>query len=172
MENLYLRPAKSSDCQLLWQWANDEAVRKNSFQTNDIPLAEHEKWFANVLAAPDILLYILMVEEAPAGQIRLNKLDGWLISYSIAPAYRGQGYGRIMLQLAENELIGAGHAKEKLLAEVKAGNIASRRIFSGLGYQKTSGRHDNAYTYVKNVQSNMYEVDMLKSTPGGQQSSC
>ena len=84
--------------------------------------------------------------------MRLAFYDGkWQISYSVAPAYRGQGYGKIILQLAENELISDGHVGERLYAEVKKDNVASQRIFNKLGYGEAASQHDNAYAYTKIV---------------------
>ena len=89
MGKLYVRFATAVDCFMLWQWANDSEVRKNSFQSAKIPLVEHELWYASVLANPNILLYIMMEDEIPVGQIRLEKEEHWQVSYSIAPSYRG-----------------------------------------------------------------------------------
>jgi hypothetical protein len=42
---LRIRPAKNSDCELLWEWVNDPEVRRASFVTQDVTLEEHTKWF-------------------------------------------------------------------------------------------------------------------------------
>lgn len=39
-----LRKAEQSDMDLLFEWANDPAVRKNSFRSDPIPYADHVKW--------------------------------------------------------------------------------------------------------------------------------
>lgn len=39
----YLRDAVERDVDLLFQWANDESVRKNSFSTQDISYNDHVK---------------------------------------------------------------------------------------------------------------------------------
>ena len=97
----------------------------------------------------------------------MEKEEHWQVSYSIAPSYRGQGYGKIMFQLVENELIISGHAGEGLLAKVKADNIASQRIFVGLGYQKIGNQNNDIYTYFRAVEYEKFKVDALKSTAGG-----
>ena len=158
-EKKYLRPATLDDAKLFFDWVNEPVVRKNSFNTAPIAWEEHISWFQRALADNDIRIFVLMVEDNPAGQTRLAKSDCWRISYSIAPAYRGQGYGKLMLQLAENELIDGGHAGEKLWAEVKTDNTASQRIFLGLGYQKIDGQNNEAYTYVKAVEHEKFNVE-------------
>ena len=150
-ENLYLRPATVDDARLIFEWANDSKVRENSFNTDDILWDDHLAWFNRTLADESTLLFILMKDDAPVGQVRLANSDKWQISYSIAPAYRGQGYGKLILQLAENELVVEGHDGEKLYAEVKMDNIASQKIFTGLDYWMSESEHVGAFAYVKIV---------------------
>ena len=149
-EKVYLRPATVDDAQLIFDWANDLEVRQNSFSTDDSPWEVHKAWINRILADDSTLLYVLMDDAAPVGQVRLANNNGkWQISYSIASAYRGQGYGKIILKMAENELLTAGHGGEGLYAEVKKDNIASQRIFTGLGYRETDSEHAGALAYTK-----------------------
>ena len=60
-------------------------------------------------------------------------------------------------KLAEKELSDAGYAGDELLAEVKTENIASRRIFTRLGYLEKDSQHNNAYAYVKVVGARIKE---------------
>ena len=148
-ENLYLRRATVDDARLIFEWANDPEVRGNSFNTDDILWDDHLAWFNRTLADESTLLFILMKDDAPVGQVRLANSDKWQISYSIASVYRGQGYGKLILQLAENELVVEGHGGEKLYAEVKMDNIASQKIFTGLDYWMSESEHVGALAYVK-----------------------
>ena len=150
-ENLYLRPATVDDARLIFEWANDSKVRENSFNTDDILWDDHLAWFNRTLADESTLLFILMKDDAPVGQVRLANSDKWQISYSIASVYRGQGYGKLILQLAENELVVEGHGGAKLYAEVKMDNIASQKIFTGLDYWMSESEHVGALAYVKIV---------------------
>lgn len=169
--NIYLRRADREDVELFFKWVNEPAVRENSFNTEPIPWESHQKWFEKVLANDGVRIYVLMQENLPVGQVRLVFEDSkWQISYSIAPAYRGQGYGKIILQLAENELIKDGHAGATLFAEVKANNIASQRIFTRLGYREVECKRSNAHAYDKVVRTNLYNIEELVPTTGGQYS--
>lgn len=148
----YLRKANVDDVKLFFKWVNESAVRENSFNTEPIPWENHQAWFKKVLANEDIRIYVMMQENNPIGQVRLALENSkWLISYSIASSYRGQGYGQIILQLAENEMIREGHTGEILFAEVKVSNIASQRIFIKLGYKGAVSEHSNAYAYIKMI---------------------
>lgn len=149
---IYLRSVTIDDLNILFDWVNEPSVRKNSFNNNIISIEEHKSWLEHVLADLNTKLYILQEDDNPVGQVRLVFIDdGWKIRYSIAPVYRGQGYGKIILQLAENELICGGHIGEKLYAEVKTEDIASQCIFKKLGYSETASLQDNAYGYIKVV---------------------
>ena len=114
-----------------------------------------------ILADDSVKLYILQDDNEQIGQVRLAYIGKWQISYSIASAFRGQGYGKIMLQMAENELIRSGHVGESLWAEAKLSNIASRRIFEKLGYAEAASMHDDACAYQKQVQPEIYDIDEI-----------
>ena len=165
--NVYLRRADREDVELFFRWVNEPAVRENSFNTELIPWESHRKWFEKVLADDGVRIYVLMQDNLPVGQVRLVFEDSkWQISYSIMSAYRGQGYGKIILQLAENELIKDGHAGDNLFAEVKADNIASQRIFIRLGYREIACKRSDAHAYDKVVKSDLYNIEELVPTTG------
>ena len=169
--NVYLRQAGRKDAELFFKWVNEPAVRANSFNTEPISWESHQKWFDKALADDEVRIYVLMQDNLPVGQVRLTfENSKWQISYSIASAYRGQGYGKIILQLAENELIMDGHAGETLFAEVKTDNIASQRIFTRLGYGKIECKRSGAHAYDKLVKPDLYNIEELVSTTGGQYS--
>lgn len=168
-KRVYLRQANSDDVELFFKWANEPTVRANSFNMEPILWENHKTWFGNVLADDGTCMYVLMEDNLPVGQVRLAFEDSkWQISYSIGAAYRGQGYGKIILQLAENELIRDGRIGETLFAEVKVDNIASQRIFAKLGYRGVESKRSGAYTYVKVVKPDQYNDSELVANTGGQ----
>ncbi len=137
----YLRKAEDKDIDLLFRWANESEVRKNSFSTKPIIYEEHKKWFAKE-KQKGTKIYILCDGALEIGTLRLNlKGHEAVISYSIAREYRNRGYGTKLIMLAEQE---ACHIflEEKqqhfmiLRAQVKEENLASGEIFTKLGYEK------------------------------------
>lgn len=134
---LYLRPVELSDAMLLFQWRNEKMTRANSLHSEELVYEDHVRWLENVLGtAKAHFFYILMADSVPVGQIRLAVENGMaLISYSIDAAYRGRGYGRMVLQMAEDKLRKQG-ACLTLVGYVKKENIASRRIFTSLQYRE------------------------------------
>lgn len=133
----YLRKATAEDKDLLYRWANDPTVRANAFSTASICYEDHQKWFAARMKDPDTILYILMVEDEPIGQIRLT-LEGEkaLIDYSIAKEYRGKGYGKKMLALLETVIREFYPQIKCLVAQVKAGNDTSKNAFLRNDFQE------------------------------------
>ena len=133
---IYLREAEKSDLDLLFTWANDPAVRQNSFTTDQIPYKVHRKWFDHMMSDAMVLQYILMDDEVPVGQIRLNiDNDSAEIGYSIAAEHRGKGYGHKVLQLI-TKVVKEHHPEIRtLIAKVKPENAASKKLFEGEGYE-------------------------------------
>ena len=92
-----------------------------------------------------------MSGEQAVGQIRINlELDNTaIINYSIAEKYRGSGYGKKILNLAETELYDRFKNKYILKALVKTNNIASQLAFERLGYMCQNTEQDILKTYIK-----------------------
>ncbi len=57
--SLQLRRAEHADRDLLFGWANDDAVRANAFHTEKIPYEKHVVWFDKMMADTSVHQYIL-----------------------------------------------------------------------------------------------------------------
>ncbi|MEO1518362.1 MAG: GNAT family N-acetyltransferase [Bacteroidota bacterium] len=133
---MQLRKATTTDAMLYYNWANDEAVRKNSLRQNRIEWEHHRNWFAQKLQSEQSYLYILEEEGIPVGQIRYDIADGEaIIGFSIDRAWRGQGMGKAILQksipMFQQEI---RDRVQGLKAVVKHNNIASLKVFESLGF--------------------------------------
>ncbi len=147
MNELFLRPITSSDCELLLEWKNEPAARQSAFNTVEVSKENHEKWFSNALNNPDIKIYILESEGKPIGQARINREeDVGIIDYSIDVLYRGKGYGKKIINLLEEEVRKIGFISS-LKAEVKKENVASRHVFISLAYAESE--EENCFSYNK-----------------------
>lgn len=144
----YLRSVEEADRELLFEWANDAETRRQSFTTSPISWEEHTAWFARTQADENCRHWILMIcdETAyPAGVLRLVRDEdekAYRISYSIAPAWRGHGYGSLLLTLAKKWAAAMCPDCIKLYGEVKAENTASVRCFEKAGYEKDTKKAD------------------------------
>lgn len=138
MSNVFLRRVKHDDLDLLHQWANDSVVRNNSFNTDHISYINHVEWFNKIMSDSAVLQFILMDDDTPVGQIRLNVVNEEAeIGYSIGSEFRGQGYGHKILQLVADEVRRSYPEIKDLIAKVKPKNAASSSLFEFAGYEKS-----------------------------------
>lgn len=133
---VFLRDVTEQDRDLLFRWANDEEVRKNSFSSKRISYEEHCEWFTNMMQNECCQQWILQAGEQPVGQIRIMS-DGEAaeIGYSVCAEHRGEGFGKLMLELARRRVQTDLPNVKKLIAKVKPGNMASLKAFEDSGYK-------------------------------------
>jgi len=140
---LRLRPVQAADSGQLLAWTNDPDTRRQSFDPAPVPLAGHEAWLANQLAHPECYLLLLAEESATgaaAGLIRFvistnGEADPTaVLSYSLAPEYRGRGWGAPLLLAGTRAVLARFSQLRQVLGEVKADNVASMRAFRRAGY--------------------------------------
>jgi RimJ/RimL family protein N-acetyltransferase len=140
--NLKMREAQKEDVDLYFEWANDQAVRQNSFNPKPIKFESHLNWFMSKLTSERTKLFVFEVLGKPVGQFRIDNEDNaWLINYSVDKYYRGLGAAKAMIthfkaSSSFNELL------YPLKALVKPSNIASQQVFEQLGFQKVDELND------------------------------
>lgn len=136
--HIRLRKATADDCRRYFDWANDPAVRQQSFSSEPIPYEQHERWFAAKLADPAECLYLLSLDEQPMGQVRFSlrgeQNEQAIISYALAAPFRGRGLAAPMLECALLQLAAERPKVQQLLGYVKNTNEASRRVFTALEF--------------------------------------
>jgi Acetyltransferase (GNAT) domain len=78
-----------------------------------------------------------MVPTAPRSSSAMMDLldDVWEMSWTVAPEHRGKGVGAAIVQLAVSRMTG-----ERVFAEIKAANFASRRIAEKSGFRLREDR--------------------------------
>jgi UDP-2,4-diacetamido-2,4,6-trideoxy-beta-L-altropyranose hydrolase len=148
-----LRRATADDTALYFEWANDPAVRQNAIHPEPIAWETHVAWFTRRLQDTNSYLYILATANGePVGQVRVE-FDGpdqlGVIDYSLPPTYRGKGLGQLLLRRALQRLRQERSALSgaAVVGQVKAGNIASTRVFERLRFvrQPAVTLHGEAY---------------------------
>ncbi len=130
-----MRKAERKDMELLFEWANEAAVRKNSFSTKQISWEEHKVWYDRILSSKDDVQYIYMCDGKEIGQVRLT-LEGETaeIGYSISADNRSMGHGKRMLNLVYNKIREEFPQIKRIIAKVKSENTASQKVFEAIGY--------------------------------------
>jgi RimJ/RimL family protein N-acetyltransferase len=136
-ENIVLRPVTHSDCDTIFEMANDPLTRQNAFTTDKIPYDKHVPWFSQKIESELCLFYIAEIEGNIIGQIRIdcsNDKRCGTISFSVHRDHRGKGYASKILQhtlsLPEVRKI------DVLIGEVKVANVASQKAFQKAGFKK------------------------------------
>jgi UDP-2,4-diacetamido-2,4,6-trideoxy-beta-L-altropyranose hydrolase len=135
--DLRLRRVQEKDCRQLWEWANDPEVRPLSFATETILWERHLEWFNSKLRDPNAVLYLVVDSEGiAAGQVRYH-IDNTkaTVSISMAPPFRGKGYGKAVLAMATADLFRTTPVTE-IDAYVKPNNAASLGLFTRAGYAR------------------------------------
>jgi UDP-2,4-diacetamido-2,4,6-trideoxy-beta-L-altropyranose hydrolase len=136
---LSLRPVGMQDRELLWQWANDPAVRQSAFNSDPISWDEHVRWFARKQEEPGCYHFIAFDQQGhPVGQIRFDRTGSGgseaEVDVSIGRDKRGSGYGTLLIErgvglLSQMTPIHIVHAL------IKTENKASIQAFQKAGFK-------------------------------------
>lgn len=147
---IYLKEATIDNANLLFEWVNDETVRKSAFNSNAIDFNEHINWFNQKLLLTNCKIYIAYFEDRPIGQIRIDiENSNAIIDYSVDKYYRNKGLGLLLLLEVENEIKKSYKQINQLIGNVKYNNIPSQRTFEKAGYIKKD--NDNFIFYCKMI---------------------
>lgn len=131
---LTLRLATSKDCDILFDWANDDDARLNSFSSHTISYNEHCAWFSKKLSDIFSKIYIFSIENKNAGVVRIEKKDDeYVISIIVDKTFRGKKLASKMITLATNHYCSNMNCTT-LYAYIKKINIASYKSFISAGY--------------------------------------
>jgi RimJ/RimL family protein N-acetyltransferase len=131
-----LRAAREDDVSLIREWRNDAEAVRVSATAGPVSKAEHERWFAAVLADRNRRLWVAEECGRPVGQVRVD-VDGsrGVLSIVVAPHDRGRGIGQAMLRGAVGEVERDGLAT-KLTALAREDNVASIHAFEHIGFRR------------------------------------
>jgi len=134
---LSMREVGVDDVNLLFDWSNDPATRKNSFSPEPIPFDTHQHWFRELLQDPGQRAYLLL-EAEPVGLVRFRIQQGEpcqaVLSYSIAPQHRGRGLAAPLLNLGTEKLRLEVGVPITITAKVKNDNQASLKALTRAGF--------------------------------------
>lgn len=131
--NSIFRPIKKDDCLKIFEIANDDEVRKFSFNSDKIPLENHKIWFNSILNNDSIKFYVLEYKNELIGQLRLDFDEEYpVISISLNKKYRGLGLSKILLSK------GLDLVDDKVIAYIKKDNFRSISFFNSMGFKKES----------------------------------
>jgi RimJ/RimL family protein N-acetyltransferase len=145
--SLRLRPTTAEDCRLAFDLANDPATRRASFQSRPIAWDEHVAWFTARIADTASPYFVVLAEDDSAVALaRFDRRDAneALISFVLAPGWRGRGLAAPAIRLATREASAEGRFT-RVWAEIKLDNERSLKAFAHAGYgDATTSERDGA----------------------------
>lgn len=132
----YIRYATMDDMDKLFEWRNEENVRKNSFNQEEVLYDEHYDWIKKVLNDPNQKIYIVCNNGVDIGMLRVSVIDNCAeIGYSIDVKQRGHGYGTKSLELVKEQVKKDFPFVTALIGRVKLDNEISKRAFEKAQYR-------------------------------------
>lgn len=134
-----LRRATFANCALLFEWANDSAVRAGSFTPEPIAWSDHVQWLGARLADSGSPIWLIYYNDGPVGQVRLeaDRRGGAMVHISLAPDWRHRGIGLRVLGLLPDfrSIVDEyGATFHCLYAVIQPKNVASLALFARAGY--------------------------------------
>jgi len=134
--SISIKPAKESDCELIWHWVNDQDVRNSAFCSDLIPFEDHKKWFHSKINEPQSYQFVgYDGSNQPIGQIRFDELSAreYDVDISIDKRFRERGYGSELIKQAIRELLNFTNV-DIIQSYVKLSNSASKYVFLKAGF--------------------------------------
>ena len=133
-----LAPMEARDLMDAFRLSNEPSVRARAFGQDPIPLEKHRSWFGTRITDTEGFFYAVRDRDgAFIGQIRLDRDHPgerrWTVSFALAPAARGHGLGRLVIQRAIRIAL-RGTGPHRVDAQVKTDNPASLRSFLDAGF--------------------------------------
>lgn len=143
MEKFIVRRADLEDAPKIWEIRNNPTARRESLNTEEIPLDSHLAWFENKYSEKsDNVCFVIEEEGFVIGYCRLDlNNNNYLASIAIDPNHHGKGLGTYLL----GESLRQFGSKKNILATVKKDNPASLRIFQKNGFIPISNDLNSIY---------------------------
>lgn len=147
-----LQKATKEDVKTSYQWASNREIRRFSFNQKEIDWESHQDWFQKKINEEDCEYYILFEKDTPIGSIRFDvqNKEAATINYLIDPRFHGKGFGKLIVALGLEKLKMSRPEVTAVCGLVLNRNIASIKIFSGLGFSVEHTGSDQT-AFVKNI---------------------
>ena len=138
---MLVRKATKADALDVLSWRNDPLTRSMSRASDEVGEAPHLEWFEQAVADPSRTLLIGEVDGQKIGMVRFDHGEEIEVSININPACRGRGLSYALLTESMTWVRGT------LVAEIRAENLASQRLFEHAGFS-FCGVRDELRRYV------------------------
>ena len=136
-----VRRSTPEDVHFLFDWRNEKETRQNALNSKEIRWEDHCRWFEQKASDPLCLIFIVMVDDVPAGQVRFELEDtcgskiAW-VHINLGANFRNKGYGTQGLKITTAQFM-KEIKPDKVMAYIKENNMPSLRSFEKAGFKKT-----------------------------------
>lgn len=152
MDSIKVRLATGSDCKDVFEWRNDQLTRQMSHATEIVEWVRHKRWFQKSLMNHSRLL--LICEDDVNEKIAVIRFDldsdSATISINLSPNQRDKGFAKKCLSHSIEYISSHKKKLKYLLAEIKEINLASQKLFLGVGFALYDVKDGVGY-YRKNI---------------------
>ncbi|HZP81036.1 MAG TPA: bifunctional GNAT family N-acetyltransferase/class I SAM-dependent methyltransferase [Chthonomonadaceae bacterium] len=130
-----LRPATPEDAERLFAWRNLPEIVALGTTQRSVTWEEHRAWFARTLQGDCRLLFFILHDEQPIGQVRFDRedTDSCQVSLYLLPEHTGHGWGVIALRQACAEAF-RQWTVHKVIALIREENARSLSAFRKAGF--------------------------------------
>lgn len=152
INNEWFRRANLYDVELTYSWANNQNIRKYSFNSTPITYEEHKKWFYSKVKSKKCYYFIYENGEDIIGSIRFDIKEGnAIISYLVDVNMQGKGYGKRILEEGITVFENQFEQMINIVGYVKQDNLASIKIFNRLGFNKIKEKNYFKFEMILNI---------------------
>jgi UDP-4-amino-4,6-dideoxy-N-acetyl-beta-L-altrosamine N-acetyltransferase len=147
--SLLLRPIRAEDSDQLLAWRNAPHVAAYMYSDHAIGQAEHDRWFAQALVAPDRRYWIIEQDGRGVGLANLTRIDpvnrkcDWAY-YLGETSTRGQGIGAGVEYIVLQHVFGP-MGLNKLCCEVFLDNAAVWKLHESFGFTREALLRDHVF---------------------------
>lgn len=142
-----LRLVELADSARLLKWRNSPEVAGHMFNDHVISQAEHDRWFASVMAAPDRRYWMIEADGEPVGLANLIKIDRaasrceWAF-YLGEVSTRGKGVGALVWYMLLRYVFETLELN-KVWSEVLVENAAVVKLHESFGFTREAQFRDH-----------------------------
>ena len=141
-----IRKAQWSDCKDLFDLASKDDIRNSSFYPGKIQFEDHTKWFDKMLKSENEEIFVLLIDNEFAGQLRFSiENDFCIIGISLKENARGKDYAVLLFNKAYVELRKNFKKLIQIKAYIKKENSRSQKFFKKIGFIGSNKRIINGF---------------------------
>ncbi len=139
---IQIRAAIVSDCELVYEWANEAEAREASFNSESITWDAHRTWFEEKLQDPNCLILICTSDDGkPFGVVRFDLMgDEAIMSINLDSRFRGRGLASLII-VRTVDMLFEKSCVSKVNAFIKRQNRRSVRAFERSGFLRMDSKN-------------------------------